>query len=91
MKLIDDWKNGLKFWSVRLGVIGTIVASIFIAVPDAAIFAWNLLPLEFKSAIPERYMPMIGVSVFFLSMIARFIKQTKLHPDNNKPEEEHHD
>lgn len=78
MKLIPDWRAAWRFWSVQLGLIGTALAGIFIAFPDAALYAWALLPQDLKSFVPARFMPLIGVAVFVTSLIARIVKQKNL-------------
>lgn len=79
MKLIDNWKQALNFWSIRLSAIGTALSALFIAAPDSALFAWNSLPQDLKDAIPENYLPWLSVGILVLSMFARIIKQEKLH------------
>ena len=78
IELIEDWRNFWRFWSVRLGVIGSAIAAVLIAFPDVALSAWAMMPGDLKAAIPERYMPLIGVVIFVASLIARAIKQSKL-------------
>ena len=80
LELIEDWRNFWRFWSVRLGIIGSAITGVLIAFPDVALSAWAMMPADLKSAIPERYMPLIGVGIFVASLIARAIKQTKLEP-----------
>ena len=80
LELIEDWRNLWRFWSVRLGIVGSAITGVLIAFPDVALSAWAMMPGDLKAAIPERYMPLIGVAIFVLSMIARAIKQTKLEP-----------
>lgn len=80
LQLIEDWRNFWRFWSVRLGIVGSAVTAVLIAFPDVALSAWAMMPADLKAAIPERYMPLIGVVIFVASLIARAIKQTKLEP-----------
>lgn len=80
IQLIEDWRNFWRFWSVRLGVIGSALTGWLIAFPDQALQAWALLPADLKAYLPERYMPLVGVAIFVMSLIARAIKQTKLEP-----------
>ncbi|WQZ00332.1 holin [Escherichia phage Shy] len=80
VELIDDWRLFWRFWSVRLGIIGTALTGVLVAFPDAALYAWNLLPSDLKAAIPEQYVPLIGVGVFVLSLVARLIKQQRPEP-----------
>ena len=78
LELIEDWRNFWRFWSVRLGIIGSAITGVLIEFPDVALSAWAMMPADLKSAIPEHYMPLIGVVIFVASLIARAIKQTKL-------------
>ena len=79
LSLIPNWKHFWRFWSLRLGALGTLLTSILIAFPDVALQAWNVLPDDLKGFIPERFVPLIGVAVFVTSMLARVVKQEKLH------------
>lgn len=78
MKLIDGWKAWYKFWSVQLGLLGALIVSTLTAYPTLAIDLWAMMPQEFKSLIPPNYMPLIGVAIFFLSMISKFIVQSNI-------------
>ena len=78
LELIEDWRNFRRFWSVRLGIVGSAITGVLIAFPDVALSAWAMMPADLKSAIPERYMPLIGVGIFVASLIARAIKQSKI-------------
>lgn len=78
-ELIPDWKKAWRFWSMRLAALGTAITSLLILWPDAALQAWNLLPQDLKSVLPERMVPIIGVGIFILSMVARVINQPKLN------------
>ena len=78
MVLIDDWRQCWRFWSIRLGALGSALTGFFIAWPEAALHAWALLPEELRAAIPPHLMPLIGVGVFVLAMVARLLKQSKL-------------
>ncbi len=83
-ELIEDWRNFWRFWSVRLGIIGSAITGVLIAFPDAALAAWAILPHELKSSIPPQYMPLIGVVVFALSIVARLIRQDSLRDKENE-------
>nr|UVX85381.1 MAG: hypothetical protein [Bacteriophage sp.] len=83
VQLVSEWKQAHKLWSMRLAAIGATLTSILIASPDAALYAWNLLPSDLKAYIPEKYTPLIGVGIFILSMFARLIKQSNLKGKDN--------
>ena len=87
IELIEDWRNFWRFWSVRLGIVGSAVTAVLIAFPDVALSAWAMMPGDLKAAIPERYMPLIGVVIFVASLVARAIKQTKLEQKEGPKDE----
>ena len=87
LELIEDWRNFWRFWSVRLGIVGSAITGVLIAFPDVALSAWAMMPADLKSAIPERYMPLIGVVIFVASLVARAIKQTKLEQKEGPKDE----
>lgn len=78
MKLIFNWKQFWKFWSVQLGILGSAIAGVFISFPDVALSTWEAMPDEIKLLIPQQYMPLIGVAVFVLSLLSRLVKQNNL-------------
>lgn len=77
LKLTDDIRVWWRLWSIRLGILGTTLAGAAVAFPDMALQAWAGLPYEVRQLIPEQFMPMIGIALFVLSMLARFVKQRK--------------
>jgi hypothetical protein len=79
MKFIDEWKKAHKMLSVQLAVIGASFCGFISAFPDAALHAWNLLPVEWKTALPPRWLPLIGSGFFLIAIIARLVKQPKLN------------
>lgn len=78
IKLIDDWRYGWRLLSVQFGIIGTALSAYIVAFPGDVYDMWLSLPAEIRAVIPERYVPMIGVFFFVLSMVFRFYKQNKL-------------
>lgn len=84
MELIPDWKRSYKFWSVQLGLIGTVVTGFFLAAPEAALYAWAALPQELKSLLPPDILKWAGILILVLSFIARVIRQSKLERETNE-------
>lgn len=82
MKPIDNWRKWYRLWSIRLGAIGASLTTLLIASPDAVLYAWNLLPMDLRAAIPPQYVPLIGVFIFVMSMVARLVKQESLKDKN---------
>jgi len=84
MKLIEDWKKVHKFWSVRLGIIGTALTALFLAVPDAAVHAWAFMPEDIKSSLPPELIKFVGILILGSSFVARIVKQPKLESKNDE-------
>ena len=78
MKLIPEWRVAWKFWSVQLAALGTLVTGVLISFPDAALAAWALLPADMKAFLPKEKMPIVGVAIFALSIVARMTNQRKV-------------
>lgn len=78
MKLIDNYKDAWKLWSIRMGLLGTTLMGFLLAYPEAALDAWNMLPQDMKDTLPDQFVPFVGMVIFMLSMFARVIKQTEL-------------
>ena len=79
LKLIPNWRDAWKMWSIRLAALGTALMTLVIGFPDAALSVWAILPAEFKTFIPEGMMQYVGLAIFALSIAARLIKQPALH------------
>lgn len=74
-RLIDDWRCGWRFWSVRLGALGTLLEAAFLALPDLALEIWAMVPAELVPFGAVRVVPLILIA---LGLAARFVKQRKL-------------
>lgn len=82
-QIVSHWRLIFKQWSFWLGTIGTAITSALLASPDLALQVWLMMPDDLKATIPARYTPFIGVSVFVLGLVAKFIKQAKLEAERN--------
>jgi hypothetical protein len=78
MRLIEGWQKAHKFWSVRLGVIGTALTALFLAAPEAALHAWAVMPEDVKSMLPPEVIKFMGIFILGSSFVARIVKQPKL-------------
>lgn len=78
LKLIDHARDWWRLWSIRIGALGTVLASTFVAFPDIALNVWNMLPADIKQHFPPEYVSFFGIGLFALSMFARVIRQDKL-------------
>ena len=76
--IVSDWREVLRHWSLWLGSVGTALVGWFMAAPESAIAAWAMLPADLKAHLPPQLVGMFGLSLFVLSLAAKFINQRKL-------------
>lgn len=84
MKLIDDWKQAWKLWSVQLGTVGVALQTAFLTWGELPLTMWNMLPDALQSLVPERFAFLLPVVFFAAGGIARLIKQPKLAKSNDE-------
>lgn len=83
-QIVPHWRLIFKQWSFWLSAVGTIITSALLALPDLALQVWVMMPPDLKAALPERYTPFIGVAIFALGVVAKFVRQAKLEAERNK-------
>lgn len=86
MKLIPEANAWWRMWSVRLGLLGSVIVSLLVAIPEWAVTIWATLPDEVKAMIPPNYVPLIGVAISLCGLVARFIQQEKVRLAREKAE-----
>lgn len=64
MKLVDDWKKCLGWFSVQLPAINA-----------AFLLTWSQLPTKFQDALPLPWVIGIAVGLLVLGVIGRLVKQ----------------
>lgn len=77
LRLIPGWRHSWRYVSVQLSLLGTLLCTFFAAFPDAILYAWNLIPPDLKAALPQHWVPIIGVALFVLATLARIVHQPK--------------
>lgn len=81
MKLINEWKQAWKYLSVQFNVIGIILLSILVELPNHLVVSWSLLPSEVKDILDKEHLVYIGIVFMILSTLGRIISQTKENDD----------
>ncbi|WP_291771421.1 hypothetical protein [Castellaniella sp.] len=79
MKLIDEWKQWHKFWSIRLQAAGVAILTLVQGFPDALVSVWSTLPTDITAAFPASTVKWIGIAVLVCGVGARVVQQDKLH------------
>lgn len=92
VKLIDNWKDWWKMWSVRINIlIGLVIAGIS-QFPDVFLHLWMMVPDTIKDRIVD-----IENSAFWflaaivLSTVARLVKQDRLHKEDDTTKKDDED
>lgn len=78
VKMIPNWRQGWRFWSTRLQILGLAFLGLFMEFPDAALSVWVALPPDLKDYLPPQFARYIAYAIFFASIVARFIRQDGL-------------
>lgn len=66
MRLIDDWRQAWRWFSVQAGAVVVLLP-----------VAWEALPDETKALIPDAWLPWIVSAVGVAVVIGRLIPQGK--------------
>lgn len=82
--LVDDVTKILKAWSARLSGIGAAIMALLTVWPDSVLALWQVLPAEVHAIMPQQMVTGIAAFIFIMTFASRFIKQAKLHEQNDK-------
>lgn len=75
VQLVDNWKSFHRFWSIRLGALGSIVTGVFIAWPDCLLQMFQSMPPDIRMLVHPKTLQYIGLFLFLMAMLSRVIKQ----------------
>ena len=78
-ELVPVAKNWWKWWSIRLAALGGLILTLFEFAPQWLAVVWAQLPSAMTATIPEVYLKYVAIALIPASMIARMVKQKKLH------------
>lgn len=82
MKLIPQWRDWHRFWSVRLQLLGAAILTLALETPNALLTVWSMVPADLRSELPEGTGKWIGVAVIALGIVARLVRQPSLNERN---------
>jgi len=82
--LVDDVAKIRKAWSARLSGIGAAIMALLTLWPDSVLALWQVLPPEVHAIMPQQMVTGIAAFIFIMTFVSRFIKQAKLHEQNDK-------
>ena len=78
MKLITDWRQSWRLWSVRVSAIGAMLFAFLLAAPDQALAIWQALPADVQALIPNA--KEIGLFLSVAVVVTRLFQQRARKP-----------
>lgn len=78
LEFVAHAKLLFKAWSVWLASAGSALSAWVQSFPQSALDAWNVLPPDIKSFLPQNYLGLIGAFMVAMAVISQFIRQHKL-------------
>lgn len=78
LEFVSGKRALFKTWSVWLGSLGAALSALIQAFPDAALQAWNTLPADVKSMLPEHYVGIAAAFLIAMAVLSQFIRQKNL-------------
>lgn len=75
MKLIEEWRQSWRLWSVRLSALGAILTGLALAAPDFLQSLWNGLPTDLRALLPVSVTHAVPTALFILTIVARIVSQ----------------
>lgn len=78
LEFVAHAKLLFKAYSVWLASVGSALSAWVQSFPQNALDAWNVLPADIKSFLPQNYLGMIGAFMVAMGVIAQFVRQKKL-------------
>ena len=73
MKLIANWRQSWRLWSVRVSAIGAAIFALLLAAPDFLLSIWNALPSEVQGLVPNS--ATLGLIMSLAAGVARIVHQ----------------
>lgn len=82
--LVNDVKRTRKTMSVKLSAVGSAIMAVLTIWPDSVLALWQVLPPEIHAVLPQQMATGIAAFIFVMTFVSRFVKQAKLHEQNDK-------
>jgi hypothetical protein len=80
-RMIDDARNWLRFWSMRLAILGAVLTGFVQWFPDTLAAVWNAIPADMREYLPAPMLHSIPVILFVAVGVARVVAQKKAKTD----------
>lgn len=71
MRLIDNWREAHRLWSVRLAALGALLMAALLGFPDM----WADLPADMRALVPARLQALVPMLLFAATIASRVMRQ----------------
>uniref|UniRef100_UPI00289CDED5 DUF7940 domain-containing protein n=1 Tax=Erwinia citreus TaxID=558 RepID=UPI00289CDED5 len=78
IELVSHARLLFRAWSVWLASAGSVMGAWVQSFPDSASSAWNGLPADVKTVIPQQFLGFLASFMVAMAVLAQFIRQKKL-------------
>ena len=75
MRLLPDWRQAWRWWSVRVSALGALLAAIALLAPDVVGAVWAALPPELLAKLPRNVAMAVPLGLELATIIARITRQ----------------
>lgn len=80
MKLVNNWKEWWKMWSIRLNIFFGMILVMLAQFPEVFMHLWVILPEDIKEkATTIEGSVTVFIFMLIVSSVARLIQQNKIH------------
>lgn len=77
-RLVPEARAWWKLWSIRFNSAGLFILSLAQFDHIGVLSIWNMMPPAVTRVLPPEFLTWVGMTLFGLGMLARFVKQPKL-------------
>lgn len=84
IEFVSHARQLFKAWSVWLAGLGSIMSAYLQSFPSVMVDAWNALPSDVKSIIPQNYLGLIAAFMVAMGVVAQFVRQKKITEEANR-------
>lgn len=75
MKLIENWRQAWRLWSVRVNALGAMLLGWVLLWPESILALWSLVTPEARDLLPRWLSVGAPLVLFLLALGARLVKQ----------------
>lgn len=75
MRLLPNWRQAWRWWSVRVSALGALLAAIALLAPDVVGAVWSALPPDLVAQLPRNVAMAVPLGLELATILARITRQ----------------